>query len=165
MTSPMFLQLTGITGESADVEHVDEIDVLSWSWGASNSGGGGFGGGGGGAGRAGKVTLQDFHFTHHVDAASAGLLLACATGKHIPDAVFAVRRPGESPAQYVVLRFKNVTVSSVLADGTAADDAFVESVGLDYGALSFEYSRQLPDGSLAPASVFQWDVAANREGF
>ncbi|MET1015409.1 MAG: type VI secretion system tube protein Hcp, partial [Leifsonia flava] len=45
MTSPMFLKLAGITGESVDAEHPDEIEVLSWSWGASNPGGGGFGGG------------------------------------------------------------------------------------------------------------------------
>ncbi|TFV95356.1 Hcp family type VI secretion system effector [Leifsonia flava] len=165
MTSPMFLKLAGITGESVDAEHPDEIEMLSWSWGASNPGGGGFGGGGGGVGRAGKVTFQDFHFTHHVDAASAGLLLACATGKHSPDAVFAARRPGESPSQYLVVRFRDVMVTSVSGAGAATDDASLESVSLVYDAVSFEYSRQMPDGSLAPASVFQWDVAANHEGF
>ena len=166
MTSPMFLKIAGITGESVDAEHVDEIDVLSWSWGAANSGGGRFGGGGGvGGAGAGKVMVQDFHFTHHVDAASAGLLLACATGKHSPDAVFAARRPGESPSQYLVVRFTDVTVTSVSGAGAVEEDAALESVSFVYSAVSFEYSRQMPDGSLAPASVFQWDVVANREGF
>lgn len=166
MSSPMFLQIAGITGESTDAEHRDEIDVLSWSWGATNSGGGRFGGGGGvGGAGAGKVQLQDFHFTHHVDAASAGLLLACATGRHSPDAVFAARRSGESPTQYLVVRFTDVTVTSVSGAGAVEEDAALESVSFVYSAVSFEYSRQLPDGSLAPTSLFQWDVKANREGF
>ena len=33
-----FLRIDGIEGESADAKHKGEIDVLSWSWGASNTG-------------------------------------------------------------------------------------------------------------------------------
>jgi len=31
----MFLNIEGIEGESKDKTHVDEIDVLAWSWGPS----------------------------------------------------------------------------------------------------------------------------------
>ena len=39
-----FLKIDGIAGESTDVAHKDEIDVLSWSWGVAQTGGGGSGG-------------------------------------------------------------------------------------------------------------------------
>ena len=38
MAVDFFLKLDGINGESQDKTHKDEIDVLSWSWGASNEG-------------------------------------------------------------------------------------------------------------------------------
>ena len=32
MAQDMFLKLTGISGESQDVNHRDEIEVLDWTW-------------------------------------------------------------------------------------------------------------------------------------
>ena len=37
MAFDAFLKLTGVTGESQKVLHVGEIDLMSFSWGASNS--------------------------------------------------------------------------------------------------------------------------------
>jgi len=37
MAVDLFMNLDGIKGESADAKHKEEIDVLSWSWGASQS--------------------------------------------------------------------------------------------------------------------------------
>ena len=54
-----FLKIDGIQGESKADKHKDEIDIQSFSWGATQSGT--FAGGGGGG--AGKVSMQDFHFT------------------------------------------------------------------------------------------------------
>jgi len=39
-----------------------------------------------GGGGAGKVSVQDFNFTMHVNKASPKLFLACATGQHIKEA-------------------------------------------------------------------------------
>ena len=76
MASSIFARIGTIKGESRDAKHKDEIEVLSWAWGLSQSGSGGQGGGAG----VGKVTFQEFTFTHHVDKASPGLMKACATG-------------------------------------------------------------------------------------
>src|ERR1700722_2677078 len=54
-----FLTLDGIKGESADDKHKGEIDIMSFSWGATNTGTHASGGGGG----AGKVNFQDIHIT------------------------------------------------------------------------------------------------------
>ncbi|HUL67278.1 MAG TPA: type VI secretion system tube protein Hcp, partial [Burkholderiaceae bacterium] len=51
--SDIHLKLGDIKGESTDDKHKDEIDVESWSWGASNPGSMARGGGGG----TGKVSF------------------------------------------------------------------------------------------------------------
>jgi len=83
-----FLKLDGIQGESKADKHTDEIDVLSFSWGATQSGT--FAGGGGGG--AGKVAMQDFHFTMLHSKASPALMLACAQGDHIKSAILTWQR-------------------------------------------------------------------------
>ncbi len=56
MAVDYFLKLDGIDGESADSNHKNEIQIMSWSWGAANvSSVAGTGGSG-----AGKVSLGDF---------------------------------------------------------------------------------------------------------
>src|SRR6266496_4769140 len=82
-----FLKLDGIDGSSADRDHKDEIEVLSFSWGAVQEGDTGGGGGGG----TGKVQLQDFHFTANFNKASPALFLSCASGKHIKQGVLTGR--------------------------------------------------------------------------
>jgi len=49
MAFDSFLKLDGIKGESADAKHKGEIDILSFSFGASQTGTHATGGGGGGA--------------------------------------------------------------------------------------------------------------------
>jgi type VI secretion system secreted protein Hcp len=71
-----FLKIDGIDGESQDAKHKNEIDLESFSWGATQGGTMAFGGGGG----AGKVQMQDFHFVMRVNKASPKLFLACANG-------------------------------------------------------------------------------------
>src|SRR4249919_3313099 len=55
MASTIFARIGDIKGESQDIKHKDEIDVLSWSWGVTQSGSMGHGGGGG----EGKATFHD----------------------------------------------------------------------------------------------------------
>ena len=63
MSQDMFLKIEGINGESQDAKHKGEIDVLSWSWGASQSATTHMGGGGG----SGKASFQDIHVTKYID--------------------------------------------------------------------------------------------------
>src|SRR5258708_21299898 len=53
-----FLKLKGIEGESSDKTHKNEIELLSWSWGATNAGSHASGSGGG----APNVASQGFPF-------------------------------------------------------------------------------------------------------
>jgi type VI secretion system secreted protein Hcp len=75
-----FLKIDGIQGESQDKTHKNEIQLNSFSWGASNMGTSATGGGAG----AGKVQFSDFSITKSVDTASPSrvrCLLAERRGK------------------------------------------------------------------------------------
>jgi len=68
MAIEYFLKLDGITGEAASSKHTGEIEVKSWSWGASNPAsmhGTGL--------SAGKVVLSDLSITKPTDKSSAKL--------------------------------------------------------------------------------------------
>src|SRR5436309_5810071 len=96
-----FLKIKGIDGESHDSKHKGEIDLESWSWGETQTGSHGGGGGGG----AGKVAVQDFHFVMKMNKASPKLMLACATGEHIGEALLACRKAGGTQQEYLHIKF------------------------------------------------------------
>jgi len=88
MAVDYFLKLDGVEGESKDSKHQNEIEIGSFSFGATQSGSFSAMGGGG----SGKVSMQDFHLTIPTQKASPKLLLACATGNHIPKGFLPVGR-------------------------------------------------------------------------
>src|SRR5258705_11095969 len=92
-----FLKIDGIKGESQDSKHGGEIEIQSFSWGATQSGSFAQGGGGG----AGKVNMQDFHFTVFHGVASPKLMLACATGQHISSAGVTGPKRGKKHQSYM----------------------------------------------------------------
>lgn len=156
MALKIFLKLTDIKGESTDGKHKDEIVVQSWAWGIAqqviHSGGGGGSG-------VGKASFEDLHFTHQIDKASPLLMLACASGRHIRDATLTVRKAGKTPQEYLIVKLKEVLVTSV--DPAVNDDTH-ESVTLNFTQVDLEYKPQKADGSLGPGIHFGWDIQANR---
>ena len=57
----------------------------------------------------------------------------------------------------------DVTVSAVSTGGPHEDGGgFLETVALRFAKIRVEYRRQQPDGSVVAASVFEWDVHANK---
>jgi type VI secretion system secreted protein Hcp len=159
-TMDFFLKLDGIAGESKDVKHKGEIDLESFSWGETNQPAGAAGGGSG----AGKVAMQDFHFVTRVNKASPLLFLACATGKHIKDAVLTVRKAGKDQQDYLVFTFKDVVISSYQVGGAEAGaEAPMDDVSFNFGRIDFEFRFQKPDGSLAGPVKAGWDVMKNQQ--
>ena len=155
MALKIFLKLADIKGESTDSKHKDEIVVQSWAWGIAqqviHSNGGGSG--------AGKASFEDLHFTHQIDKASPLLMLACASGRHIRDATLTVRKAGKTPQEFLIVKLKDVLVTSV--DPAVNDDTH-ESVTLNFAQVDLEYKPQKADGSLGPGIHFGWDLQANR---
>lgn len=161
MAVDMFLKIKGIEGESQDSKHKNEIDVLAWSWGESQSGSMSTGGGGG----SGKVSMQDLSITKYVDKASAGLLLACAQGDHINEAVLAVRKAGgKTPVEYIKLTLNDFLISSVSTGGSGGEDRLTENVTFNFSKITYVYLEQKPDGTPGSNYTFTFDVKAHQAG-
>jgi type VI secretion system secreted protein Hcp len=152
-----FLQIDGIQGESLDSQHVNWIEVASFSQSisqpaslASPSGG-----------AAGKVVHGEFVIVKHIDVASPKLYEACATGKHLANAVLEVGRSAAAkvPVKYIVVRMQDVIISSVSLSEASGGEAPVESISLNYGAMQWTYTPQKADGSAGTDVTGSWKVS------
>src|SRR5262249_19925190 len=135
MAFDAFLKIEGIDGESQDKDHPGEIVIDSFSWGVTNTGAAGGGGGGGG----GKAVGQDFHFSAPISKASPNLMLACATGKHIPSATLTFRKSG---FEFQKIRLADVLVSSYETTGEIQDDRPEDQFSLNFVKIDFLYTVQ-----------------------
>ena len=154
-----FLKIDGVEGESTDDKHKNEIDVLSWSWGETNAGTHAGGGGGG----AGKVSMQDFHFVMKGNKATPKLMLACATGQHISEATLTCRKAGGSQQEYLVIKFKDLLVSSYQTGGSQGDVVPTDQISMNFSKIEFEYKPQKPDGSLDAPVKSGYDLKLNKK--
>ena len=158
MAVDMFLKIDGeIQGESQDVKHKGEIDVLAWSWGLSNSGSWHQGAGGG----SGKASFQDISITKWVDVSSPILALYCANGDHFTKAELVVRKAGKKPLEYMVIKMEKVLITAVSTGGSGGEDKLTENVTLNFAEVSYDYKEQKPDGSGGAAKSFKWNIAGN----
>lgn len=161
MAVDYFLKLGDIKGESQDDKHKDEIDVLQWSWGVSNAGTGHLGSGAG----AGKANFQDLAITKYLDKASPNLLMKCATGEHIKEALLTCRKAGgKSPVDYLKVKLEGVFVTHVAEAGHGGDERQTESVTLHFSRVELDYAPQKEDGTALPAVSFKYNIAKNVPG-
>ena len=160
MAFDAFLKIDGIEGESRDSKHKDEIEVLSFSWGVSNQAtSSGHGGGGG----AGKATFHDFNFMVRAQKASPKLFLACASGKHIKDAVLTCRKAGERQLEFLKIRLTDVLVSSFQQSGSeGGDDTPLESVSLNFAKFEETYTPSDSKGAAGQGVKGGWDIKQNK---
>ncbi|HEX6278708.1 MAG TPA: type VI secretion system tube protein Hcp [Pyrinomonadaceae bacterium] len=156
MAVDQFLKIDGVPGESKDSKHKDEIDVLSWSWGASQMGTFGAMGGGG----AGKVNIQDFSFSMPQSKATPKLLQMCATGEHIKKAVLTVRKAGKEQQEYLKYSFYDLLVSSVQSGGH--NEVTPDSISLNFAKIEIDYKEQKEDGTLGSSTMFKYDQKQNK---
>ena len=150
MAVDIFLKIDGIEGESSDAKHKGEIEIESFSWGASAPGTGGPGGGG-----TGRVTMEDFSFTTPVTMASPKLFLACVERRRIKTALLTVRRSGGQQPDFL-----KVTMSDVQISGwkQAADAELpIDQVSMNFGKVQIAFAGQRPDGTPGDTVTAGWD--------
>jgi type VI secretion system secreted protein Hcp len=155
MAVDMFLKLDGISGDSTDPNHKDEIEIESFSWGVSNSSRVGAGAGGG----AGKVAFQDFHFTAPSSSATPKLLQACAAGQHIRSATLTVRKAGQSASEFLKYELTDVLVSG-FSDACMTDAEPEDTFTLNFAKFVSSFSPTEPTGALANPAIGGWDLSA-----
>lgn len=164
MATDNFLKIDGIPGESTDDGHKEWIELDSWSTGHTQGAGGSTSTAG--ARTAGRVDMQDFHFTKKVDKASAALAFHCANGKHIKEAVLEVCRASEKKEKYLEIKMNDVVVSSYQLAGSGSSDSVpMEQLSLNYGRIEWIYTEMdHKTGKPKGPKMHHWDVTANKGG-
>jgi len=159
MSYAIFIRMEGIKGESRDAKHEGEIEVLSWSWGVTNLASEIAGK----AGRAaGKASSSDLVFSHSIDLASPSLIKACASGRHLKEAVVTVQKAGSEPVQFLVIKLYDVIVKSVETGVDTLQNSMTENVALSFSRMEFVYNEQEPDGKLGSSNRVFWDIISNK---
>ncbi len=160
MAVDYFLKIDGIDGESKDSKHSNEIDLESFSWGATQTGSHSFGGGGG----AGKVQMQDFHFVMKNCKASPKLMLACAEGEHIKKGVLVCRKAGKEQQEFLKVTMSDLLISSYQTSGSSnGDEVPNDQVSLNFSKIEIEYKDQKPDGTLGGTTKVGYDLKAMKK--
>ena len=155
----MFLKLTPIKGEALDKAHKDQIEVLSWNFGASQSASAHGGTGSG----TGKVQIQDLTVTHYFDTASTDLLKYLTTGKHIDEGMLTVRKAGGTAVEYLKIEMQQVFITHISNGGGHGQDRITENVTLNFRKFEQTYTPQDDKGNPKAASTFGWDIAKSSE--
>ncbi len=154
-----FLKIDPIKGESQDAKHKDEIEIESFSWGATQMGTASHGGGMG----AGRVQMQDFNFTMRVNKASPKLMLACACGEHFKNAILTCRKAGKGQQEYLKVTFTDLLVSSYQTNGTGAAGVIpMDQIALNFSKVEYEYFEQKPDGSPGGVVKSMYDLKSQK---
>ena len=157
----VYLQLEGIKGESADLEHAGWIECIAVQWGmrqprsATDSTGGGH--------TAERAELDDVIFQRLADLSSPILMQACVTDRTLPRAKFEFMRAdghGEG-GKYFEVELKNVllgAITPVVHEGSLLS----ETVGLKFSKVVWRYTQQKVAGGAGGNTAGGWDLAANR---
>jgi type VI secretion system secreted protein Hcp len=160
MAVDMFLKITDVKGESKDKQHAGEIEIESFSWGASQLGTSSHGTGAGG----GKVSMQDFHFVMRNNSASPTLFLFCANGKHLKEAKLTCRKAGGKQEKFLEVVMSDVLISSYQTGGSQAGEVPMDQISLNYSKMSVDYFAQTAQGTTASAGKKWWDMKTNTGG-
>ena len=149
------LKLDGIKGENLATKHKDEIELHSWSWGASNPTsihGSGL--------SAGKVSVADITISKPVDSSSAKLLELCCTGKHIATGTLSCSKStgDKNPGDYLTIKINEVHIAGWQTGGSSGDSVGSESISLAFGSFEYDYKVQGKDGNLTAAGTAKYDM-------
>ncbi|MEX2303643.1 MAG: type VI secretion system tube protein Hcp [Bryobacterales bacterium] len=144
MASEIFLDMKDYPGEAQAKGFENQIDILSFSLGASNMSSVATGAGSG----VGKVDLSSLSLQKIVDKASPKLFLACCQGDHIDKAKLTVREAGgKTPVEYYVLELKEIFVDSISWGGASGGGKPSESVSLSVAEVKIIYHSQDEKGA------------------
>jgi type VI secretion system secreted protein Hcp len=148
-----FLQIDGVEGESQDDKHKNQIEILSYSWGAQAvidplTG-------------AGKFVRSDFQIPKLLDKSSPKLAQACANGTHFPKATLTMRKSGGVQIEFVRYIFEDILVTGHTVAGDVNGDRPAEIVSLNFAKVGIEYFTIAPLGTIDARDAFAWDFVLN----
>ena len=120
-----FLKVPGAPGDSTDKAHPKEIEVLTWSWGATNQGKDG-------------VLLSPFTWTQALDSAFVPLFLGLTRDTEFDPVQLAVRQvTGDSAVDFFKMTLTDAHVLSLSSAGTG--DGVIVSGAMSYSGIEMSY--------------------------
>ena len=156
MAVDYYLKLDGIEGESADASFKNQIQIMSWSWGASQvssvSGTGGSG--------AGKADLSDFNIMTNFDKATPKFFKSIVTGQHIKTGTMSAVKSGAEGKPYLKVDFKELFVTSLQI--SASSEIPTISVSFTYNDIKIDYSTQNEQGNLTSTGPVTYNLKENK---
>jgi type VI secretion system secreted protein Hcp len=156
MAVDYFLKLDGIQGESQDANHKDEIQIMSWSWGASQvSSVAGTGGSG-----AGKVDCSDYSIMAYFDKSTPKFFKSIAAGTHIKNGTMSAIKSGAEGKPYLKVDFGEMFVTSLQISGSS--EVPTVSISFSYNQIKIDYSVQDENGNLKSTGPIQYSTKENK---
>ncbi|MBI4203004.1 MAG: type VI secretion system tube protein Hcp [Chloroflexi bacterium] len=161
MAFDAFIKIGSIPGESTDqLKHKDWINILSYSFGVtqpssavSSSA----------AGTAERASFSNFTVVKSLDKSTPLLMLACASGEHIPEVTIQFQKTDGAQQQYLEYKMTDVIISSVRPGGNAkgGETLPLEEISFNFSKIEWKYSPQSSDGTLGSAVAGGWDLGKN----
>lgn len=153
-----------LEGETNDKQAKEKkgFDVQEFAFGIENIVNVGSASGGLGSGRA---QLEKLTIKKNTDTATCNLVLAAATGAHIPEFHLSIRKGGAdaktSGGEFVHVQMNNVVIESVSWSGADGDETFSDEIVLAYASIQINYKKQGFDGKLTDGGQVQWSQVQN----
>jgi len=164
MAIDMFLKIDGVTGESNDSKHAQEIEVKSFSHSVSNQSTVGSGTSGSGAGKASFGALKIVALTNN---SSPTLFQNAASGTAFKTAKLTARKAGTTQQEYFTIELSEVYVSEYnngyqpVDPNNPTEVAHVDSYSLTYKTIKITYKPQKTDGTLGAPAIGQYNLGNN----
>jgi type VI secretion system secreted protein Hcp len=153
--SDYYLLIAGINGESQAQGMTNNIELESWSWGASNPaslGGKGL--------AAGKPSLADFTCSFPLESSTHAVVQNLTKGTHIASATFTGRKTGGggTPYNYLVVTMTKCFITS-FATGGGSSGVPSASLSIAYETIQYQYYTQdTASGSVTLAGQATYDI-------
>jgi len=155
MPSDYYVLLAGVNGESQASGMTNNIELDSWSWGASNPtslGGKGL--------AAGKPSLASFNCSFSLEAASFQLIMNLVQGTVVATTTFTGRKTGGggTPYTYLVITMTNCFIEAFSTGGGSSGNP-PASLSIAYEKINYQYYTQdTASGSVTLAGQATYDI-------
>lgn len=151
----MFLRFEGkssgvVKGESNAPEHLEEIEILDWSWGMSGSSALG------GAGASVKTALSEIRFGKNTDRSTTQLMSVMRSNEPVKKAVLTVRKAGAvPPVDFLVVTIQNGRLTShTIGTESPGSPTLVETFSIAFEEIEVKYAPQLTGGGKSAQLTF-----------
>lgn len=161
MSFDTYLKFEGppLEGETTTKGFEKQIEIYSFSWGASNPttvspGKDGLTGG--------RVSVSSFNVMKKTEKSSAKLFQSCCGGDHFGSATVSMRKAGgteKGQQVFLTYKFTDVMIESIQWSGsTGGDDTPTESLSIAFAKCEITYFGQDDKGAVAKQGQASWDL-------